>query len=91
MSGGKCLNTAWTRCKYKAFTFVWKKFEYFSEDPYLSSELAASHIKGVQSQGVGACLKHFAANNQEHRRMTVDTIVDERTLREIYLQALRML
>jgi len=47
--------------------------------------------KGVQSQGVGACLKHFAANNQEHRRMTVDTIVDERTLREYILQALRML
>ncbi|MCR8641105.1 glycoside hydrolase family 3 C-terminal domain-containing protein [Paenibacillus sp. N1-5-1-14] len=62
-----------------------RNFEYFSEDPYLSTEMATSYIQAVQSQGVGTSMKHYAVNNQEHRRMSVDAIVDERTLREIYL------
>ncbi len=64
-----------------------RNFEYFSEDPYLAGEMAKSHISGVQSQGVGTSLKHFAANDQEYRRATTDSVLDERTLREIYLTA----
>ncbi|WP_322172980.1 glycoside hydrolase family 3 C-terminal domain-containing protein [Acutalibacter caecimuris] len=64
-----------------------RNFEYFSEDPYLAGELSAAYIKGVQSKNVGTSLKHFAANSMEHRRMTSDSLVDERTLREIYLPA----
>ena len=62
-----------------------RNFEYFSEDPYLSAEMATSQIKGIQSQGVGTSIKHYLANSQEHRRMSSDSRVDERTLREIYL------
>ena len=64
-----------------------RNFEYFSEDPYLAAELSTSLIKGLQNRNVGASVKHFAANSQENRRMSSNSIVDERTLREIYYPA----
>lgn len=64
-----------------------RNFEYFSEDPYLTSELAKAYISGVNSQGVGVCVKHFAGNSQEYGRLVCDSIIDERALREIYLYA----
>lgn len=62
-----------------------RNFEYYSEDPYLSTKLGAAYIKGVEDQGVGSCIKHYAANNQETKRQTGNSVVDERTLHEIYL------
>lgn len=62
-----------------------RNFEYFSEDPYLTGKLAAAHIRGVESTGAGSSLKHFALNNQEYKRFSSDSIVDERAMREIYL------
>ena len=62
-----------------------RNFEYFSEDPVLAGKMAAGYIRGIQSQGVYACPKHFAVNSQELRRMAMNAVVDERTLREIYL------
>ncbi len=67
-----------------------RNFEYFSEDPYLAGKMAASYVKGIQQNGVAACPKHYAVNSQELRRMAMDSVVDERTMREIYLTGFEM-
>ena len=64
-----------------------RNFEYFSEDPYLAGKMAAGYVRGIQSNGISACIKHFACNDQEENRMTLDSVLDERTFREIYLTA----
>src|SRR5512134_2354590 len=67
-----------------------RNFECFAEDPFLSGILASAYIKGIQSKGVGACIKHFVANDQEYERFSISSEVDERTLREIYLEPFRI-
>lgn len=68
-----------------------RNFEYFSEDPVLTGVMAKEYVKGLQKNNVGACLKHFAVNNQENRRMTINAVIDERALREIYLKAFEII
>ncbi|KAK8880476.1 hypothetical protein M9Y10_003151 [Tritrichomonas musculus] len=72
-------------CNIKRSPLCGRNFEYYSEDPLVSTKAAASFVKGIQSKNVGACMKHFACNNQEDRRGSISADVDERTLREIYL------
>lgn len=74
-------------CNIKRSPICGRNFEYFSEDPYLATEMATAHIKGVQGMGIGSSLKHFACNNQETRRLSINERIDMRTLREIYLAA----
>lgn len=67
-----------------------RNFECYSEDPVLSGKLAAAWIRGIQSEGIAACIKHFVCNDQEHERFSIDAVVDERALREVYLEPFRI-
>lgn len=77
-------------CNIKRSPVCGRNFEYLSEDPYLSGVLAGHLIKGIQSTGTGTSLKHYIANNQEHRRLCVNAVIDERALREIYLKSFEL-